>query len=240
MDRTVLVQTMVNRNRLLLEAQTNELRRLADLEKMEAKALTLEQELATSEEKARQAEQALLESAKRVKELEEAEEELQLQLQVVTEERDSARQKEEQLFAVTNEKDQEIERIRDGYVWVTDRMNSKEDELSELQEQLERYQSLLEMTGAKGGGSETSDPTKPKDDKLGAEITQLYVLAIGAADAATGNEAMIAKLAEWIQLAKKPSPTEAQLQQQQPSTDTNKLDDKAAKLSVYGKSSQGM
>uniref|UniRef100_H3H593 Uncharacterized protein n=1 Tax=Phytophthora ramorum TaxID=164328 RepID=H3H593_PHYRM len=167
---------MVNRNRLLLEAQTNELRRLADLEKMEAKALTLEQELATSEEKARQAEQALLESAKRVKELEEAEEELQLQLQVVTEERDSARQKEEQLFAVTNEKDQEIERIRDGYVLADDgyRMNSKEDELSELQEQLERYQSLLEMTGAKGGGSETSDPTKPKDDKLGAEITQLY------------------------------------------------------------------
>ncbi|KAL4139034.1 hypothetical protein PRIC2_002532 [Phytophthora ramorum] len=198
MDRTVLVQTMVNRNRLLLEAQTNELRRLADLEKMEAKALTLEQELATSEEKARQAEQALLESAKRVKELEEAEEELQLQLQVVTEERDSARQKEEQLFAVTNEKDQEIERIRDGYgkdwrllrssqyvvladdgSWVTDRMNSKEDELSELQEQLERYQSLLEMKGAKGGGSETSVPTKPTDDKLDAEITQLYVLAIG-------------------------------------------------------------
>ncbi|KAL4111082.1 hypothetical protein PRIC1_002763 [Phytophthora ramorum] len=170
---------MVNRNRLLLEAQTNELRRLADLEKMEAKVLTLEQELATSEEKARQAEQALLESAKRVKELEEAEEELQLQLQVVTEKRDSARQKEEQLFAVTNEKDQEIERIRDGYVWVTDRMNSKEDELSELQEQLERYQSLLEMKGAKGGGSETSVPTKPTDDKLDAEITQLYVLAIG-------------------------------------------------------------
>ncbi|KAL4177766.1 hypothetical protein KRP22_002696 [Phytophthora ramorum] len=191
MDRTVLVQTMVNRNRLLLEAQTNELRRLADLEKMEAKVLTLEQELATSEEKARQAEQALLESAKRVKELEEAEEELQLQLQVVTEERDSARQKEEQLFAVTNEKDQEIERIRDGYVryinvvlfcelvWVSDRMNSKEDELSELQEQLERYQSLLEMKGAKGGGSDTSVPTKPTDDKLDAEITQLYVLAIG-------------------------------------------------------------
>ncbi|KAL4124833.1 hypothetical protein PRIC2_008427 [Phytophthora ramorum] len=217
--------------RLLLEAQTNELRRLADLEKMEAKVLTLEQELATSEEKARQAEQALLESAKRVKELEEAEEELQLQLQVVTEERDSARQKEEQLFAETNEKDQEIERIRDGYVWVTDRMNSKEDELSELQEQLERYQSLIEMTGAKGGGSETSVPTKHKDDKLGAEITQLYVLAIGAADAATGNEAMIAKLAEWIQLAKKPSQTEVQ-PQLQPSTDTNKLDAKGAKISV--------
>ncbi|KAK1947834.1 Kinesin-like protein KIF3A [Phytophthora citrophthora] len=101
--------------KLLLEAQTNELRRLAELEKMETKVQSLEEELAGSEEKVRQAEQALLESAKRVKELEETEEELQLQLQVVTDERDSARQKEEQLFAETNEKDQEIERIRDGY-----------------------------------------------------------------------------------------------------------------------------
>jgi len=51
------------------------------------------------------------------------------------------------------------------------------DELSELQEQLERYQSLLEMTGAKGGN--VAAPMKPKEDKLGAEIAKLYVLAIG-------------------------------------------------------------
>ncbi|EEY66299.1 kinesin-like protein [Phytophthora infestans T30-4] len=193
--------------RFLLEAQTNELRRLAELEKMETKVQSLEQELAASEEKARQAEQALFESAKRVKELEETEEELQLQLQVVTDERDSARQKEEQLFAETNEKDQEIERIRDGYVWVTDRMNSKEDELSELQEQLERYQSLLEMTGAKAGAD--IPPAKHKEDKWGAEIAKLYALAIGATDPAAGSDTMIAKLAEWIEVMKAPTKTPA-------------------------------
>ncbi|GMF16112.1 unnamed protein product [Phytophthora lilii] len=160
--------------RLLLEAQTNELRRLAELEKMETKVQSLEQQLAVCAGKSRQAEQALLESAKRVKELEETEEELQLQLQVVTDERDSARQKEEQLFAETNEKDQEIE------LWVTDRMNSKEDELSELQEQLERYQSLLEMTGAKTGG-DTSAHVKPREDMFGVAITKLYTLAMGKA-----------------------------------------------------------
>ncbi|KAK1947833.1 hypothetical protein P3T76_000123 [Phytophthora citrophthora] len=59
-------------------------------------------------------------------------------------------------------------------------MNSKEDELSELQEQLERYQSLLEMTGTKGGSGETSLITaKPKDDKLKSEIAKLYTLATG-------------------------------------------------------------
>ncbi|KAG6618742.1 kinesin-like protein [Phytophthora cinnamomi] len=228
--------------RLLLEAQTNELRRLADLEKMEAKVQSLELELAASEEKARQTEQALLESAKRVKELEETEEELQLQLQVVTDERDSARQKEEQLFTETSEKDQEIERIRDGYVWVTDRMNSKEDELSELQEQLERYQSLLEMTGSKAGGSVNAASSKPKEDKLSAEITKLYVLAIGTTNGATGSDTMIAKLAEWIEVAKKPSiplPKEDQPKQKPPqeqnrqeSSTTKEAEIVAAKPSV--------
>ncbi|KAG7392671.1 hypothetical protein PHYPSEUDO_015059 [Phytophthora pseudosyringae] len=204
--------------RLLLEAQTNELRRLAELEKMEAKVQSLEQELAASEEKVRQAEQTLLESAKRVKDLEETEEELQLQLQVVTDERDSARQKEEQLFAETNEKDHEIERIRDGYVWVTDRMNSKEDELSELQEQLERYQSLLEMTGAKAGAAITA-PAKPKEDKLGAEIAKLCVLAIGTMDTTAGSDTMLAQLAEWIEVMKKTLTTEVPtLQPQAPPT----------------------
>ncbi|RLN93243.1 hypothetical protein BBJ28_00005900 [Nothophytophthora sp. Chile5] len=167
---------------LLLEAQANELRRLAELEKMEAKVHSLEQELVECEEKARLAELAVQDSAQRMGELEEAEEELQQQLQVVTDERDSARQKEEQLFTETIEKDQEIERIRDGYVWVTDRMNSKEDELSELQEQLERYQSLLEMTGTKGGGgadAATPAAAKPKEDKARGELAKLYALAIG-------------------------------------------------------------
>ncbi|KAE8876839.1 hypothetical protein PF011_g3664 [Phytophthora fragariae] len=219
--------------RLLLEAQTNDLRRLAELEKTEAKVQSLERELAATEEKARQTEQALLESAKRVKELEETEEELQLQLQVVTDERDSARQKEEQLFAETNEKDQEIERIRDGYVWVTDRMNSKEDELSEMQEQLERYHSLLEMTGSKVTGSDNAASSKPKEDKLGAEIAKLYVLAIGTTDGATGSDVMVAKLAEWIEVAKRPAkasstiehPTQQTPKQHEPETMTVKEDE---------------
>lgn len=81
--------------------------------------------------------------------LEDAEQDAQEQLQVLLDERDSSRQKEEQLFIMNADKDEEIERARDGYVWVTDRLNEKEDELNELQDQIERYQSLLDQGHSK-------------------------------------------------------------------------------------------
>nr|CCA14207.1 kinesinlike protein putative [Albugo laibachii Nc14] len=131
------------KDKQLLEAQTKELHHVAEIERLEAKATTL----TTKQEELSQSVQSLsLERDKlrhQVRELKETDEELTLQIQVLTEERDTARQNEELLFTESIEKDQEIERIRDGYVWVTDRMNAKEDELAELQEQLERYQSLM-------------------------------------------------------------------------------------------------
>jgi chromosome segregation ATPase len=98
-----------------LSVQTQQVRLQADNERLEAK-------LAAAEEKLKQMELKVSEHVvtmellmKEKKQLEELEEELQLQLQVVAEERDSARQKEEILFFENSEKDQEIERIRDGY-----------------------------------------------------------------------------------------------------------------------------
>ncbi|KDO20892.1 hypothetical protein SPRG_14123 [Saprolegnia parasitica CBS 223.65] len=117
--------------------QTQQVRLQADNERLEAKFAAADEKLRVLDAKLLEA-TATIESLQREKkQLEELEEELNLQLQVVTEERDSARQKEEILFFENAEKDQEIERIRDGYVWVTDRMNNKEDELAELQEQIE-------------------------------------------------------------------------------------------------------
>lgn len=189
-----------NNERLLLEAQTKELRYLAEVENLDSKVQVCEQKLNEAELKWSEAEKERQVLAHRISELEELEEEMQLQLQVVTEERDSARQKEEQLFTENNEKEQEIERIRDGYgknivcvriltcknsifycwmiVWVTDRMNSKEDELSELQEQLEKYQSLLEITaGAQlQRGKKNSHENGSGDE---ADLKKLYALAIG-------------------------------------------------------------
>lgn len=100
---------------LLLEAQTKELRYLAEIETLEGKIKALESWREEAEVARREAEQTRAALQQRISELEEGEEELQMQLQVLTEERDSARQKEEQLFAESIEKDHEIERIRDGY-----------------------------------------------------------------------------------------------------------------------------
>lgn len=101
--------------KLLLEAQTKELRCLAEIEKIEAKVQAFELKQKEAEAKVVESEQERQSLLQKIAALEETEEEMQLQLQVVTEERDSARQKEEQLFAENNEKEQEIERIRDGY-----------------------------------------------------------------------------------------------------------------------------
>lgn len=63
----------------------------------------------------------------------------------------------------------------DAPVWVTDRMNSKEDELSELQEQIEKYQSLLEITSVASGKA------KAAADSESASMRKLHGLAFGAA-----------------------------------------------------------
>lgn len=65
-------------------------------------------------------------------------------------------------------------------VWVTDRMNSKEDELSELQEQLERYQSLLQITS-------TPTSAAASTSKDTAHLKQLYALAIGTSGLLSGR-----------------------------------------------------
>ncbi|RHZ32957.1 hypothetical protein DYB26_009585 [Aphanomyces astaci] len=137
----------VESEKRVFQMQAQQVRLQADNERLEAKYASVEEKVKVFE--AKQAEFALeVETLqKERKQLVEQEEELQLQLQVVTDERDSARQKEEQLFVENAEKEQEIERIRDGYVWVTDRMNNKEDELAELQDQLEKYQSVLKLAG---------------------------------------------------------------------------------------------
>lgn len=182
--------------RMMLEAHTKELRCMAEIEKMELRLQASEDKQKEAEAKLKEVEVERDALSQRIKELEELEDELQMQLQVVTEERDSARLKEEQLFAENNEKEQEIERIRDGYVWVTDRMNSKEDELAELQEQLEKYQALLQIT------------TPAKKKKCDADtvecLMKLYILATDAADKKPRQkDELMTELTRWVEVAKR-------------------------------------
>ncbi|TMW68509.1 hypothetical protein Poli38472_005977 [Pythium oligandrum] len=194
--------------KLLLEAQTKELRSMAELEKMELKLQACEQKQKEAEQRTVEVERERDALSRRITELEEQDEELQLQIQVVTEERDAARLKEEQLFGENNEKDQEIERIRDGYVWVTDRMNSKEDELAEMQEQLEKYQALLQITGSANASKEK----KSGDADESAYLKKLYDMTGGNSTSTGKSPADLMKhLEQWVEHANKLASTKKAL-----------------------------
>ncbi|KAG6618743.1 kinesin-like protein [Phytophthora cinnamomi] len=62
-------------------------------------------------------------------------------------ERDTLALQLEELQEQLGDKDQEIERLRDGFVWATENLNAKEDEIYELHERLEHYEALLKELG---------------------------------------------------------------------------------------------
>ncbi|KAF0700470.1 Aste57867_8999 [Aphanomyces stellatus] len=226
--------------------QANQVRLQADNERLEAKYASVEEKVKGLEAKLVENAQVVEGLQKEKKQLEELEEELQLQLQVVTDERDSARQKEEQLFTENAEKEQEIERIRDGYVWVTDRMNNKEDELAELQEQLEKYQSLLKLAGGGASTVEKELPfSKSVDNSLkpasspqqGADQLAGLYKAVFEKDFASDNQAGDAsgQLLEWIRKQKltSSSPPKQQPAKEQPSMEkTPSQPDKSSKPKI--------
>ena len=74
-------------------------------------------------------------------------------------------------------------------VWVTDRMNQKEDELQELQEHLEKYESLLDALKQGGGGSSAAQQ----------HLVHLCSLAFKGQDFSHCDEAeLVEKLSIWI------------------------------------------
>merc|ERR1712048_944574 len=63
-------------------------------------------------------------------------EDLTQQLQVMTEERDLARQKEEELFEQLEMKEEDLMDTNNGYVYLTQRLQDKEDEMENLQDDM--------------------------------------------------------------------------------------------------------
>ena len=86
------------------------------------------------------------------------------QLEVVTDERNIAREKEEQLFEKLADTNLELEAIQESYVYMTEKSNNFQDEIMELQEQVEGYKEMvkkqvqsapivLKSSASVGGGS---------------------------------------------------------------------------------------
>merc|ERR1712187_927984 len=69
-------------------------------------------------------------------ELQSSVEDLTQQLQVMTEERDLARQKEEELFEQLEMKEEDLMDTNNGYVYLTQRLQDKEDEMENFQDEM--------------------------------------------------------------------------------------------------------
>lgn len=81
---------------------------------------------------------------KKYEELEAEKEDLQQAMQVMQEERDTARQHEEELFERLGDVTADLERLQESYVDVCDRCNDAQDEASELRDQIQSLQEALQ------------------------------------------------------------------------------------------------
>jgi len=73
------------------------------------------------------------------------------ELQVMSEERDASRANEEELFELNTMKDEELMDTNNGYVYLTERLQDKEDEMAELENQVRQLESSSEQVGDRCG-----------------------------------------------------------------------------------------
>jgi len=97
-----------------------------------------------------------------------AKEEASEALSVLTDERDLARNNEEQLFLKVAETTSELEALQESYVYMTERCNNYQDDIMELQEQAEGYQSVIKQMAvnqpvvlSSGKGSSSAEVPTP-------------------------------------------------------------------------------
>merc|ERR1719265_3122687 len=127
-----------DKNEVLLALQ-------AEKEKLDVKCSTLEEKLrsiAEADDLERQRENAVLEETKNVGS---QQEESQMQVQVITEERDALRDGMDLLWQEKQRADEELENVSLGYTHLSDRLLEKSEESRELEEQLQQYENLLTM-----------------------------------------------------------------------------------------------
>eukprot|EP00930_Biecheleria_cincta_P052986 TRINITY_DN3829_c0_g1_i1.p1 TRINITY_DN3829_c0_g1~~TRINITY_DN3829_c0_g1_i1.p1 ORF type:complete len:1300 (+),score=334.38 TRINITY_DN3829_c0_g1_i1:26-3901(+) len=122
----------------LMDAEADVLRLKVDCESYESQLRGLE-------EKVEGANQSTLDEKSRVRELEAelqqqkaAAEDLQQQIGVLTEERDVARSREEELFDTLTCKEEELMNTNDGYVYLTDQLNEVRDDYEDKLDQRDR------------------------------------------------------------------------------------------------------
>ena len=113
-------------------------------------------------------------------------------INVLTEERDSSRQKEEEYYNKIVDLEEEADGQAEGYIFVTEQKNELQDSVIELEEQLE---SLRDWRGTMATHASTQGAQQVKD------TVQRLVDLTGQEDAPQGHDtpAMLEMLSQWIQ-----------------------------------------
>lgn len=143
MNINVIMMEKNNENselqRNILELQANSLKDHNLLEEMKLKF--------NSQEKLNEMLQEQLQQSENTRLLvEQDKDELQSQLLIVTDERDSARVKEEELYEKLQESIADLERLQESYVDIADRCNDAQDEVCELRDKIESLKVTLANT----------------------------------------------------------------------------------------------
>lgn len=122
--------------------------------KLRTRAGTLEAQIAVMQTEAEERRQAYILLVSESKELAAKVEDLNLQMQIVTEERDALREAEQQLWQEKTLVEEEVENLQQGYIFLSDRLRSKDDEIQECSELLNRCQ--REVAGLQKNGFDMS------------------------------------------------------------------------------------
>lgn len=165
----------------LLELETSHLRLLADTDGMQARERALQSELsavqvalcdvrADRDAQMYAADQARAET-----------QDMRERLVVAEEERDAARDKEEEYFREIEDREEQISRIQEGYVDISDRLNDKMDEIGEYRSELEDakeaalhwQQKAMQASAPRGSGLDAV-PARRAELACRAVLCKLY------------------------------------------------------------------
>ncbi|CAJ1371811.1 unnamed protein product [Effrenium voratum] len=122
----------------LLDAETERLRLGVEQDSSTAQVKVLEEKLAQAMEETGAEKEKVKEVEGKVEEMKTINEDLQQQIGVLTEERDIARAREEELFDTLAVKEEELMNTNEGYVYLTDQLNEVKDEYAEKVDECDR------------------------------------------------------------------------------------------------------
>jgi len=148
-----------------VEAETSLLQTQVERDRLVSQTEQLETDLAARTDAKAGAEDQLAGLQDERTELQAAVDDLTSQLEVITEERDLARSKEEELFDMLAAKDEDLINTNDGYVYLTERLQEKEDEVEQLNEHVQKYR-------------ESNEKLDERNKELSDELVELRTLSV--------------------------------------------------------------